>query len=81
MKLTKWHPKHQKDAEPISQGPHAVPLRNDCKTVLILKTGGTWIAGVVGMAGVMGGLDKPCLDLRSLNTVLLLGAIPLDVRM
>ena len=41
---------------------------------LILKSGGTWIAGVVDMAGVMGGSDKGCLDLRSLNTVLLLGA-------
>ena len=47
---------------------------------LILKSGGTWIAGAVDMAGVMGGSDKGCLDLRSSSTVLLLGAIPLDVR-
>ena len=33
------------------------------------------------MAGVMSGSDKGCSDLRSSNTVLLLGAIPLDVRM
>ena len=46
--------------------------------VLMLKSGGTWIAGVVDMAGVLGGSDEGCLDLRSSNTVLLLGAIPLD---